>query len=444
MKNNISLFDHQKKALDFLRLNDFFALFMEQGCGKTLPTIERIHELILYGKITNALIIAPKSAMGAWNRDIENFYTIEEQHILNKYITVINYDKVWRGKEKSPYYKTWDCIVLDEAHYIKNRSSERSKFILKLATKSKYKYILTGTPIGNGQLENIWSEYAFLSPKIDKRSIYSNIFEGTYKDFTDKYCLLDQYYKPRQYLNVNELQQIIDEYSYRVKKEDCLDLPDKLPDQIIEIELAEPKLYKSLIKDSALLEYDILAENALSRMIKARQLVSGVIRSPDGDIKCKCNKIKELDAILSDYDKKLVIFAQFKTSIADITSLLKKRKIKHVVLDGDQKNKMIWRDFQKDPKIKVIVVQYESGAAGIDLYAADTILYYEPTTRSTTLEQSRDRIHRTGQKNACSYLHFITKGTIETQIFKVLQGYGDFSEKLFTEYIETYTRSYNK
>jgi SNF2 family DNA or RNA helicase len=104
----------------------------------------------------------------------------------------------------------------------------------------------------------------------------------------------------------------------------------------------------------------------------------------------KHGKLKLLGEFMEDYDKKLVIFAQFKQSIKDIGELLTKKKIKYVTLDGDQKDKNIWRKFQADDKIKVIVVQYESGSAGIDLFSSSTMIFYEPTIRSNTLEQARD------------------------------------------------------
>ncbi|WP_373738909.1 helicase-related protein, partial [Jeotgalibaca porci] len=131
-------------------------------------------------------------------------------------------------------------------------------------------------------------------------------------------------------------------------------------------------------------------------------------------------------------------------SIASIAELLKKMKLKFVTLDGNQKDKKIWRKFQSDESIKVIVCQYQSASAGIDLFASDTIIYYEPTLRSNTLEQSRDRIHRSGQKSKCSYLHLITKGTIEVAIYRALSNYGDFSERLFSEYMSEYKKSYGR
>ena len=397
------------------------------------------------GKIENALVVAPKSALGAWERDTELFDDLD-QEILKDNITLINYDKVWRGDKKSPYYKKFGCIVLDEAHMIKNRTSRRSKFILKIACMADYRYILTGTPISNGQLENIWSLYCFLDPYMERGYPYSRIFGGSYKTFQDRYCILNMYHKPSSYIHVRELQDIINEYSYRVKKVDCLDLPEKLPDEIIRVDCAEKALYKKLSTESAILEYEILAENPLSRLVKLRQLCSGHIKLESGEmLEVKNEKLSILQELIEGYedDKKLVIFAEFKYSISQISALLRRLKIKHVVLDGEQKNKQIWRDFQSDKTIRVIVCQYQTASAGIDLFASDTIIYYEPTLRSNTLEQSRDRIHRTGQHRPCSYIHLLTKGTVETDIYRALAGYSDFSEKLFVEYMEGYQKSYN-
>ena len=249
---------------------------------------------------------------------------------------------------------------------------------------------------------------------------------------------------------MRELQEIINQYSYRVKKIDCLDLPEKLPDEIIKVDLAERKLYKKLATESAILEYEILAENPLSRLVKLRQLASGFLTYIDetGEnktLELKTEKIPILQEILESYpeDKKIVIFAEFKHSIGKICELLRKIKISYITLDGDQKDKKIWRKFQEDKRIRVIVCQYQTAAAGIDLFASDTIIYFEPTLRSNLLEQSRDRIHRSGQKEKCSYIHLLTRGTVEIDIYRALAGYSDFSEALFTRYMEGYRRSYN-
>lgn len=445
----LKLYRHQEIALSYMRANNFFALFMEQGTGKTLPALCRILDLLRSGSIEEALVVAPKSALGAWERDIELFDELDRD-LLSGGITLINYDKVWRGGDKSPYNKKYGAIVLDEAHWIKNRASQRSKFLLKLACYADYRYILTGTPISNGQLENIFSLYCFLDPYLERGRIYSRIFGGSYQKFQDRYCILNMYHKPSSYIHVKELQQIINTYSYRVKKVDCLDLPEKLPDEIIKVDLLEKKLYKKLATESAILEYEILAENPLSRLVKLRQLSSGYLTYKEGQedkiLELKTEKLSVLDEILDGYpdDKKIVIFAEFKYSIAQISKLLQGKKIRFVVLDGDQKDKTIWRQFQSDKRIRVIVCQYQTANAGIDLFASDTIIFYEPTTRSIVLEQARDRIHRSGQKEKCSYIHLLTRGTVEVDIYRTLAGYSDFSEALFTRYMEGYRRTYEK
>ena len=438
---SIKLYRHQELALNYLRTNNCFALFMEQGTGKTITALFRVAELYKEGKIENALVVCPKPVIGSWWRDIS---LVNEYHgvKLENIVEVTNYEQLLTKGGQSKYMdKKWDCVILDESHYIKNRSAKRTKACLHLGLHAKYRYILTGTPISNGQLENIYSQFTFLYPYKNKQWIHSKIF-GTWTDFTKEYCLLNQWYQPYKYINVDKLQDIISKYSYRVTKEECLDLPEKLPDKIFEIELKEKAIYKELMKHSTVEKFNLLADNSLTRMAKLRQVCSGFLNVDDKTIDLKCEKIKVLDDFISDFDKKLVIFYEFQYSMNQIAKLLDKKKIKYVYLNGQQKDKQVWKKFQEDDNIQVILCQYNAGSAGIDLYKADTIIYYEPTLSSNILEQSRDRIHRIGQNQKCSYIFFLTKGTIEQKIYKSLSEYKDFNEKLFEEYILEYQRSY--
>ena len=413
---------------------------MDMGVGKTLPTLCRILELLKDRKIEKALVVAPIFAMGAWYRDMELFGTRDRQ-LLEKSISVINYESVWR--KNRGYNHEWGCVVLDESHKIKNRTSKQSAFLLKLSLKAKYRYILTGTPIGNGQLENLWSQYAFIEPTVNRGRVSSKIF-GTYSQFLDRYCILNQYWKPYRYLNVDEFQDIMYKHCYSVKKKDCLDLPEKLPDEVFEIQPKEKKLYKEMAEHSTIENMDILAENPLARMSKLRSIASGFINDNNGKThELKCDKTNALKDFLDGWDKKLVIFCEFKYSIKTVSESLDKLKIKYVTLDGEQKDKQIWRKFQSDESIQIIICQYQSASQGIDLYSADTMIFYEPTLSSTLLEQAKDRIHRGGQTSKCSYIHFITKSTIERAIYRSLKNFTDFNEKLFTEYMKEYQKSYS-
>lgn len=437
---SFSLYAHQRKALNYLRLNDSFMLTMEQGVGKTLPSLVRICELIKAGEVKQGLICCPKSVIGSWERDIELFSPADQKLLVNT-LDIINYDMVWRSPK---YKKDYDLILCDEAHNIVNRTSKRAKFLLKASVKARFRYLLTGTPINNGRLEDSYALVCFLDPYLAGGYIYSNIWrtytggKGSYYDWCDRYAELDQYYKPYKYKHISEVQLVLKSYSYSVKKIDCLDLPEKLPDEIRLLELAEPKLYKQIAKDGAVLELDLLADNPLVKLGYLRQLVSGHLNGKS----YSTSKNKALEELLLELgDKKLVIFAEFRASIDSIITTLKKLKITYITQDG-RSDKNNWKLFQADDSIQVIVCQYQSANQGIDLYKADTILYYEPTLRSSILEQSRDRIHRVHQKNKCSYIHFITKGTIELSIYNALAEYKDFSNNLFTKYMESYQRAY--
>lgn len=440
----IELYRHQKVELAHLRLNDSFAIFAEQGTGKTLPILFRLLELIKGGKITKALIVCPKAVMGSWERDIEKFDP-DDAWLLRNFVHVINYDKIWRKSGEWHRKEPWGAIVLDESHKIKNHARKRSACLLEMSLKAHYRYILTGTPISNGQLENIWSQFAFLEPKQGKRSVESVIFGGTYYDWLNRYALLNKFHKPYRYRYVDELQEIIAEHSYRVLKSECLDLPDKLPDEIYNIYLPKEtaKQYRELHEESVIEDLEVLAKNPLARMTKLRQLCSGKIALKNEVVEAAHEKITTLEDFLDGWSKKLVIFCEFSASIDDVSELLEKLKIEHVVLDGRTKDKTVWKRFQTEEEIRVIVCQYQSANAGIDLYAADTMLFYEPTLSSNVLEQAKDRIHRIGQHRPCSYIHFLTVGTIEKVIYRTLQKYGDFSIKLFEQYMEEYQKGWS-
>ena len=446
----IQLYEHQKQVLQLLANHKSYGLFMEQGTGKTITILSHIRQLLIAGNVNSSdkvLIVAPKSACGAWSRDIALF---DEPFIewANTNIEVINYDKVWRGGKSNKYAtQKWKMVIFDESHYLKNRGRKRTDFCLELSLKAQYRYILTGTPIGNGKLENIFSQFALLAPIKTPRSIGCKWF-GTWGMFCNKYCYLDQWFNPYAYHNVNELQDIIKQHSITIKKKDCLDLPDKLEDEVIEIELKEKKYYKEMFNES-ITELSktstAVAENGLSRLTKLRQITSGFVSDDEGNvITLKSNKTSMLEDFIERMNgEPFVIFYQYEHNFNAIVDTLTKAGITYHYLNGKQKDKNIWKTYQSDDT-QVFVVQYNSGCAGIDLFKANTILYYEPTLESTTLEQSRDRIHRLGQHNPCSYYHFITKGTIEERIYKSLCNYEAFNTKLFSEYIKEYVRSYKR
>lgn len=440
----MKLYQHQNTALNLLRLNDGFALFMEQGTGKSFPILYRISELIEQGKIRNAVIVAPKAVMSSWHNKIEQLDKELKAPFEHFRLDIVSYDSLWRDKYKN---LLWDCVVLDEAHYIKNYKAKRTKACLKKCQRAKYRYILTGTPTSNGQLCNLYSLSAAIYPTTDTKNVYPVLFDGmSYSRWLNKYAYLNQYYQPWKYHNVDELQARIKAYSYRVTKVECLDLPSQLPNEVwtVDMNAKQKSLYKNIAKESADIEHDILADNPLVRSLRLRQIASGFVgNDKDEIIELNSTKTKTVIDYLKEREKKTVIFCEFRHSIDSLSSELNKAKIKHVIIDGRIRDKEVSQKFQSNKSLKVCICQYASGSAGIDLYEADTIIFYEPTLSSNLHEQARDRIHRIGQRQCCSYYYLMTKGSIEFAIYQALNNYSDFNKQLFTQYLSTYTKGEN-
>lgn len=431
----MELYNHQKEILNLLTEHKGYGVFAEQGTGKTLPMLIHITNLFMAGKIKNCLIVAPLSAMGAWTRDISKLSALRQSYADK--ITIVNYDKLSRktSKYREEVTKHWGCIVLDEAHAIKERTSNRTKFLLSLAAYCDYRYILTGTPLTNGRLEDFFTLMNFIYPRTF----------SSWKEFAARYLI--QFQLPgsfvqivRGYRNQDELLNIVAERSVRVLKKDCLDLPEKLPDEVIYVENKEPKLYKEAL-ELCIEELDIIMANGLVKIAKIRQLLSGHIKNDEGEVvKLKCDKLQVLEELIESIGDKTVIFAEFKESIRQIKELLTKKKIKFITLDGEQKDKNIWKKFQEDDTIQVIICQYGSANAGIDLYKSSHTIYFEPNLSTTVISQSKDRTHRIGVKNACSYYWLVTKDTLEDDIYRKLVKKEDFNKEALQEIIEKYKK----
>ena len=439
---SVELFEHQKVALSLLRINDGFALFMEQGTGKTFPVLFRLAELAEQRKIRTALVVAPKAVCTSWSEKVKLLSDEQRKALAAIDMDVVSYDFVWRREEVRE--ATYDALVLDESHYIKSPGAKRTKACLKLASRAKYRYILTGTPTSNGQLCNVWSQFAAVCPVVHRGRVYPEVFGGiSYYQWIEQVAYLNKYRKPYRYKDVSAIQEAMSQLSYRITKEECLDLPEKMPDEILHVRLDPTAVsaYRSMAKSSAIEELDTLAGNPLTRALRLRQLASGFIDRDDGGrTEYPCSKLSALKEFVEGFEGKFVVFCEFRHSIDAVAALLDGMGIGFTTLDGRQADKGVWKEFQEEKGVRAIVVQYAAGAAGIDLYAADTCIFYEPTLSSNLNEQAKDRIHRIGQNRACSYYYLMTDDTIETEIYKALSSYADFGEALFRRYIGAYTK----
>jgi SNF2 family DNA or RNA helicase len=133
---------------------------------------------------------------------------------------------------------------------------------------------------------------------------------------------------------------------------------------------------------------------------------------------------------------KIVIFAHYTYSIEQIAKTMDKAKIPYMILNGNTKDKEIWKKFQESPDVKVFISQYKSGSEGIDLFAAPHMIFYEPTDTTRILTQATDRIHRIGLEEPANYYHLITKGTIEEIMYQRLEKGEDFNVQYLREVVK--------
>lgn len=443
--------------LELLTENDRFLLIPEAGTGKTLPSVIHLSNLYLSGEIEDALIVAPLSGLGAWHRDIAKL-TPERQRLINANTTFLNYDKLSRkgGKWQTKCWKSWGALFLDEGHAIARPTSNRTKYFvgrgkaLGLASKADYFYDITGTLINNSRLEDAWAPLRCILgdtwltwQEFKHRYLVTRVIPGSYAEMVIGYR------------NRADLLAILGSYSYRILKADCLDLPPVLPDEIVLVPFEggknpEPfgkttrELYDDAL-DSYVEALDMVMDNPLTRLLRMRQIATGHVKESDTidgtgrKVKGETYELRSLKAryamelIESNLPNKTVVFHNF---VASGLALEKKLKVAHtpyVTLNGAQKDKDIWRRFQEDDSIKVIVVQYQSGARAIDLFASSYTIYMEPTDSSEVMIQSRARTDRQGQTKPCSYVFLLTEGTIEEDMYKRLEEHQDFSEKAYRE-----------
>lgn len=447
----MKLFDHQKKGVELLSEHDGFGLFWDMGSGKTLVMLMQISNLALSGEVKNVLWVAPKSALGAVPRDIE---MLRENGLgyradaIDKVMTLMNYEKLSRtdSKWRKLVDETdWDCVVLDEAHCIAKPTSNRTKYLIGngktagVATKAKYRYAMTGTPVTNSRLEDFYTFMKFVEggayysyPAFKKRYLRTRFLPGTYIELVEGYT------------NTEELLDDIASFSQSVTKEECLDLPECMPDNIIKIPfkvgknkwngLTTKQTYEDAMQN-VVIANDEVFDNPLVKTLRMRQIASGHIKSAEGSNRLNCDKCSYAMELIENNPNKTVVFYEFTNSFDVLTEALDKAKIPYMYLNGAQKDKNVWREFQKATadECRVMLVQYKSGNAGIDLFTATDTIYYEPCQSSTVLDQSRSRTHRNGVTRACTFTFLLTEDTIEEDMYEALKAHEDFNEQLWVE-----------
>jgi len=460
MKWKTQPYQHQLDVWERSKDLEYFGLFLEQGTGKTITTLITGAHLHQKKKIEAIVVLAPKGVHLNWEEETKQHLPIEDysffvwnstfskkvQQSLEKTISYpglkiysFNIDAVNTDKGRKIIewimQKQETLLVLDESSKIKSPKAKRTKALLKLAPKAKYRRILTGTPVTQSPLD-VWSQLQFLSPRI--------LAMGSFTVFSNHFALFEEkinmgtgrrFRVVKEYRNLDELKRLIDPHTVRITKKECLDLPDKIYiTRRIELNPNQKKMYKEM-KDNLLVEIEnqeVTAPLLITKMLRLSQITGGYLEKLP--IPGNNPKIEAVKEILEELDntKKIIIWCRFIDEIKGLEKELKKiGKVVtyHGEVKQENRQKAI-KSFQEDPRTRFFVANAATGGTGITLTAADTVIYYSNSYSLEDRLQSEDRCHRIGQTNRVTYYDLVANSTIDTHVLAALKQKKGFADTI--------------
>jgi superfamily II DNA or RNA helicase len=423
-------FGHQKTTASFLTMNPRAFCFNEQGTGKTASAIWAADFLMKQGKIKRALIICPLSIMdSAWRADLFNFAmhrTVDiahgakkkRQEIINgnAEFVIINYDGVEIVKDDIAN-GGFDLIIVDEATHYKNAQSKRWKVLASVMNGNTWLWMMTGTPAAQSPVD-AYGLAKLVNPKEVPR------FFGAFRELV-MHKVTQFKWAPKP--NANDIVYNCLQPAIRFTKEQCLDLPEMTyVKREVELTAQQKKYYEILRKQMMTTAggEQITAANAAVNMNKLLQISCGAVYSDTGetvefDVK---NRYKVLREVIDESSQKVLIFVPFKHVIGILKEKLDKEGITTDVINGDvsaNKRTAIFKQFQETNDPRVLIIQPQAAAHGVTLTAANTIVWWGPTSSLETYAQANARVHRSGQKHPCTVVQ-LQGSAVEKRIYKML------------------------
>jgi len=410
------LLSHQVESVEKLVKTKRFILADDMGLGKTTSTIVAALET----EAKRILIICPASLKINWQREIENYtdrptYICGSKRYEDADFVIVNYDILKnfhdpKDRDKSRILKSnFDLVIIDEAHYIQNKTAQRTKLINDFVKGVDRLWLLTGTPMTSRPMN------------------YFNLLEliespvaANWMAYVIRYCNGYQFTvgnrKVWNVMGASNLEELRDRTSRQVLrrlKTDVLDLPDKI---ITPVYLRlKSKEYEELMGEY-FQWYEKNPDESSSLTVQFTKLtkVRKVIAQE------KINSTIELVENILEQDKKVIVFTNFTDSLNKIYEHFGKQA---VYLDGScspAKRQHAVDEFQNNEKIKVFVGNLKAAGVGITLTAAEAVIMNDLSFVPSDHAQAEDRSYRYGQKSNVSVYYPIFENTIEGVIYDIL------------------------
>ena len=458
-------YQHQKDALEKSWNRDSFAYFMEMGTGKTKVLIDNLALLYEKNKVDGALIIAPKGVVGTWfNQElpthlpkrVKNVTVLWQSNINKKQKEKLNFEKeglhilimnveafsTQKGFSYAEKFLTShkSMMAIDESTTIKNPRAKRTKNILLLSKAAKYRRIMTGSPVTRNPLD-LYSQCEFLDPKhLDFPSYYA--FRNRYAEMKTMFLSGRSVQVVGGFRHLEELSESLKAFSYRILKENCLDLPNKIyMEREIQLTSEQERLYEQMRQEAlaTLNGKTVTTMTALTQLMRLHQITCGHFAADDGSIQeVKNNRLAELLDVLDEIEGKAIIWAHYQHDVKNIFKLIEDKYGPGSVVHYYGKTLPEQRDyaiknFKDNDKVRFFVGTPQTGGYGITLVQASTVIYYSNGYDLEKRMQSEDRAHRIGQKKKVTYIDFIAPNTIDEKIRKALRKKINIASKVMGE-----------
>jgi len=467
-------YDHQRSYLESFWRRPVAALFADMGTGKSFMVINNMAMLYDRGEINSALIIAPKGVYRNWV-DLELPKHLPD-HVIHRTalwtpkpkkaekaeldtlwevsddfkILVMNIEALSTAKGcdyAGRFVRSTRCFMaIDESTSIKTPTALRAKNAVRVGREARFKRIMTGSPITRSPLD-LFQQCDFLGPDcLDATSYYA--FRARYAVLVEKHMGSHSFKKVVGYRRLDELKEKLDKFSYRIRKEECLDLPDKVYMKR-EVQLTKEQVvaYQDMkTKALALLKGGMVTTvNALTQLMRLHQIVCGHVKLDDDRIvEIPNHRIEELLAVIEEASDKVIIWANYRHDIESIKLALQKEYGMAAVgtyygdTDDDERRRVV-RDFQDpDSELRFFVGNPRTGGYGLTLTAADTVVYYSNSFDLEIRLQSEDRAHRIGQTRSVTYVDLMSPGTVDEKIVKALRGKIDIANQVLGEELKSW------
>ena len=450
-------FVHQAAYLQRFWEDPHVALLADMGTGKSFMLINNAAMLYDKGKINSMLIIAPKGVyrnwykseipkhmpdhvpykMACWSpspRKAERQEMEEMWNCVDELRILIMNIEAFSTEKGMTYARTFlrvtkAFMAVDESTTIKTPTAKRTKNIIKVGKEAVYKRIATGSPVTKSPLD-LYAQCEFLSPDcLNTHSYYA--FQARYAVLVERKMSTHTFKQIVGYRRLDELQHKLNDFSFRVTKEECLDLPDKVyTRREIELTPEQRKAYDQM-KLMALAEVNgnlMSTNNALTQLMRLHQIVCGHVKLDDGQqIDIPSNRIGELLATVAETQGKVIIWANYRRDIENIRIALAKEYGMTSVATyygdtpADCRQEIVEKFQDPDSDLRFFVGNPRTGGYGLTLTAANLVVYYSNSFDLEVRLQSEDRAHRIGQTKKVTYVDLITTGTVDEHIVKALR-----------------------